>query len=200
MNIKHFEDFQKLLALGKRAEASDALKLFIESFSSSDDKLIWTKHYLKHAATAHKIHYQLYEHVIFPVLLDGYQRNDPWSLRWLVRTITNLYQAKKLWQHIDFKNDYMLLEQLLVLYPNDEQIKAELLSKKIKWFDYSVHEWPLGILYGANGATLNECYEIIEDIKIARNLDSKNTYESFIKEFEDKLLEYMERLKQSRLN
>lgn len=194
MEIQYFERFKKALALGKRAEAAAALKPFIESFSSLEEKAVWAKAYLEHEPIGHKIRHEIYEHVIFPVLLDGYQRSEPWSVLWLARTIQNLYQCHPLWMQIGGKTDYALLKELVVLCPDNDEARRSLLSRQIAFFRYCVHEWPTGILQGQNGATIEECQEILEEVGYAREIDKDCLYEEFLNDFEAKLHEYRQRL------
>ena len=190
----HFDRFKQAIDSGKRTEAAAALKPFIESFSSLEEKTTWSKWYLENEALGHKIRHEIYEHVVFPVLLDGYRRSDPWSLLWLARTIQNLYQSKQLWEKIEMKTDYALLKELLVLSPQNEQVESELLSKQLEWFRYSAHEWPAGILYGQDGATANQCIEILEEVCLARKINKDALNEVFLSEFESKVREYRQRL------
>jgi hypothetical protein len=194
MDIHYFERFKKALELGKRAEAAAALKPFIESFSSFDEKADWTKGYLASEPIGHKVRHEVYENVIFPVLLEGYRRSDPWSLRWLARTVQNLYQCDHLWMQIDRKTDYALLKELVELCPDDDGARNDLLSRQIEGFHYSVHEWPAGILYGRDGATIEECIEILEEVAYARSLDRGFLHERFLNDFEAKVHEYQQRL------
>ena len=57
-----------------------------------------------------------------------------------------------------------LLEKGLRISPNDK----ELLEISEKWtrnyLNYTLHELPTGVLYGANGATIEECKELIEEV------------------------------------
>lgn len=195
MDTTQFEHYQKARQLGKKAEASAALKLFLASFSSDEEKAEWSRWYLENEFNGHKVHHEIYEQAIFPTLLSGYQRSDPWSLRWLARTMPNLYQARQLWQRIEWKTDYDLLRELLTLQPSDDEIRVDVLSKLIHWFCYSIHEWPAGIiLCGYDGTTFEQCQEILNDVAYAREVDREFKHYEFLNDYEEKVRAYQQRL------
>ena len=87
MTPEHFDRFNHSIESGNRPEAATAIRAFVESFSDLQEKRLWSENYLATARYGHKIRHELYESVIFPALLDGYRRSDPWSLRWLARSV-----------------------------------------------------------------------------------------------------------------
>jgi len=193
MDIRLFEQFKHAHLIGRKKEAADAVNQFVASFASSIEKAKWTKWYLENESFGHKIRHELYESVIFPSLLSGYQSADPWSLRWLIRTRKNLRSSQKLWQQIGLKTEHELLLELVAICPDDDDARTQLLERKVDGFRYSVHEWPAGILYGCDGANVEQCNEILNDIAHARKLDLKHEYSEFLSGFESKVLEYRER-------
>src|SRR5262249_9460212 len=140
----------------------------------------------------HRIRHELYEHILFPVLLAGYQRRDPWALRYLARTAQNLYHAKSLWAQVGV-GEFELLKELLRLCPDDEQARTDVLAAQLRWFSHCTHEWPAGILHGMNGASVQECEEILEEIALARKLDRARQHAAFLDDVEAKVIAYRSR-------
>jgi hypothetical protein len=68
------------------------------------------------------------------------------------------------------------------------------LKSLLDFFCYASHEWPAGILWGSDGAILDQCNEIMSEVTLARGLDRECAYASSIDEFESKLKQYQERL------
>jgi hypothetical protein len=194
MISKYFDQYSQLHQLGRRTEAAAAIRSFVESFSSTDEKRSWSETYLAAHPKGHRIRHELYEQVIFPALLEGYRRSDPWSLRCLANTCENLYSCRRLWQEVECKGEIQFLENLLELCPNDEDARAQLLSCYVDQLRYAAHEWPAGILYGCDGATLEECKEIRAELERARGLDRRDLYGDFLADFDRKLQEYTKRL------
>jgi hypothetical protein len=193
---EHFDRFIQLHESGRRSEAATAIRAFVESFSNLKEKRLWSENYLAAQQYGHKIRHDLFEDVVFPALLDGYLRSDPWSLRWLAKVTKNLYQSEHLWQQVGSKSSYTYLRELLALCPDDEAARIELLSYHVKWIEYGVHEWSfLGvILHGNDAAKLHQCDELREDLAYARKLDRDNKYAEFFLKYESQLAEYISRL------
>jgi hypothetical protein len=69
--------------------------------------------------------------------------------------------------------------------------KKDILSQ---WLAYTIHEWPSGVLYGNDGATLEQCKEIFEAVRELRLLDSESEFASLCSDVEEKTNAYRERL------
>jgi hypothetical protein len=197
MKLEHYKQHLHLKTVGLRAEARQNLLQFINSFTSLTEKERWTHQFLEaeEYKYGHTICHELYEEVVFPALLKGYQEHDPWAILWLAHTAKNLYKARHLHEQIGLKTDYTLLKEYHSLNPSNSEVQKDLLSTQIRWFRYCIHEYPTGILYGSNGATFDECQEILAEIEFARKLDTKKNQEKFLSEVQSKVLEYITRLK-----
>lgn len=196
MKIEYYKQYLHLKNVGLRSSAKPYLQQFIDSFTSNNEKEKWTRQFLEveNYQYGDKIRYELYEEVVFPVLLSGYRSNDPWSFLWLARTAQNLYHSKHLHRQIDFKTGYRLLKECYSLDPRNAEVQKDLLSIEIQWLDYCIHEYPTGILYGNNGATIDECQEILSKIEFVRKLDLEETHKKFINEVRVKVVEYLTRI------
>ena len=69
-----------------------------------------------------------------------------------------------------------------------------LLKAIVSWLDYSEHEWPSGILYGNDDATIEQCDELNTEVQRVLKLDKEHMYSEFIKQYVKKLNEYRARL------
>jgi hypothetical protein len=192
---RDFDEFKKILARGDRATTAAAARTFVESFDSLEAKSLWVRWFLESENAGRYIRHEIYEGLVFPVLLAGYHEADPWSLRWLVRTAQNLYKSHRLWAQINCESERSLRIKLFELCPNDDTIRKELLESHLRSFRYMEHEWPVGILFGRDGASLEECTEIHAEIVQARKIDVERDHEEFIGAFEAKVLEYEARLR-----
>ncbi len=197
MELEHYKQYLHCKKLGFRSQAKQHLQQFITSFASFTEKELWTHGFLENQQCEYEygIRYELYEQVVFPVLLSGYQKRDPWSVLWLARTAQNFYKVKHLHKQINFKTDYGLLKECYLLAPSNNEVQKGLLSVQIRWLQFCIHEYPTGILYGSvNGATIDECQEILSEVEFARKLDVEKIQEKFFNEVQSKVLEYIVRL------
>lgn len=193
MKAEYYNQYLHFKSIGLRAKATENLKQFIDSFESFEEKEQWTRDFLESGEYGHKIRHELYEIVVFPVLLKGYQKRDFWSLTWLIKTIHNIYKVKTLHEQIDFKTDYQLLQDCYSIDSQNPKIRKALLKKLLSWLDYSIHEYPMGILYGHNGGTIDECQDILTHIEFVKKLDPEEKFKDFLDDVRTKVLEYMER-------
>ncbi len=195
-NEKYYE-FIELDKKGQKKEAKRILNEFISSFSSFEEKEKWTYDYLPSVETNHhsRIRHELYEKIIFPVLLEGFRKREVKAMHWIVKTRQNLFSAQDLYKEIEYKSPVEIIKECYALEPSNFEINEIYLEMKIDFISYSQHEWPSGILYGMIGATLEECYEVKDELPLVRNLDKDKKYVEYINEYESKLDTYIERLK-----
>jgi hypothetical protein len=196
MELEYYGQYSYFKTRGLRSEARQNLQKFIDSFTSITEKEAWTRQFLEteEYKYGYKIRHELYEGVVFPALLSGYHRQDLWSVTWLARTAQNFCQAKHLHEQIDFKLDGELLKECYLLDPNNDDVRRDLQGNLLRWFQYCIHEYPTGILYGCDGATIDECQEILSEIEFVREIDTGKTQEKFLNEVQSKVIEYATRI------
>lgn len=193
MKSELYAQFIALKNSGKKSEAKCVLDEFIASFQSFEEKALWVREFLDSQEFDHKIRHEIFQQLVFPILLNGYSRADAWSIFNLAKTAQNLYDNKTLHAKIGFQSDWQLLAEAYNLQPN-EPTRKQLLEAHIRGFLYRQHEWPAGILAGANGANLDECEAILQEVSFARELDSDSLHAAFLNEFEKKVEAYKARL------
>lgn len=189
-----FEQYETAKEQGNKRLAASLISEFIETFTTDEEREEWTRWYMNNRAVEHTVRHELFEQVIFPVLLAGHQRSDPWCIEMLERCAQNLYKAKHLWSQVGYQTEMQLAEHRLELTPNDLKAKKRVLEHLISWFRYSEHKWPAGILYGSDGATETECQEILHSLHKARMLDGCQVHSHFLDQYEAKVHQYIDRL------
>ncbi|GGC65172.1 hypothetical protein [Undibacterium terreum] len=194
MDTSSYSQFLQAKETGRKAEATSALNVFISSFSSLQEREEWARDYLENEYSGHKVRHEIYQEIIFPVLVEGYRNSNAWCIKWLARTMQNLYQSKMLWEQVDGKTELQLLELLYSLCPESDETRMDLLQRKINWFRFSEHEWPAGILYGMHGASDEQCNKILKEVAQAHRLDKEGHYLQYLNQFEEKVREYLKRL------
>ena len=197
MKIEHYKDFVRYRDQGLKEKATEAITQFIDSFENYEEKELWTIEYLpkleKNIFGRIEVRYELFEEIIFPVLLKGYNDKNVELMFWLAKLCQELYRNKKVWEKINRVTEGEILEECYHLEPDNEVIQKMLLGLKISEIDYSIHEWPAGILYGHNGATIDECNIMLNELPLIKKLDKNNEHQELIQDFEDKMKEYMGR-------
>lgn len=188
------DEYRKLKLRRKRAEASLAIGRFAASFSSEAEREVWVRANLPSlAADGARLPHELFTQVVLPVLLAGRDRRDPFALLWMGKLAANFNSDTRLAIEVNC-SPVAMLDLLLETVPDHVEGRLLRLDAAINWLRFCVHEWPAGILYGMDGATLAECGEIRAEVAIARRLDVDKRCADFLDRFEEKLSEYEERL------
>jgi hypothetical protein len=191
MDQSLYETYAALQKAGRKKEAKVALDAFIWTFADFSERSEWTWKYLATQKFGARIRHELFREVILPVLLEGYRRNDLWSLYWLASTLPDLPPP---YDEIGRKGSVGLLQECFKLDSGSERVRSTLLYCLLRGFAYSAHEWPAGILWGKDGATAAECKEIFANIELARRLDAERNYAIQIDEYEQMVRDYRARL------
>ncbi|GHV09531.1 hypothetical protein FACS189485_22230 [Spirochaetia bacterium] len=193
MEIKYYDEYIKYKKLGLRIEQKENVQKFIQSFMDFNEKQQWVIENLPKIEldSNRRIRNELFEEVIFPVLLDGYNNKNINLMLWLVKLEQNYYQNKNIWEKISFKTSLQIIKECYTLDPNNTEVIEKYLEIEIRGINYSEHEWPYGILYSNNFATKDECKNILEEIPFIHKLDRNKKHEKYINEYENRVKEYM---------
>ena len=89
MNIGYFNEYIKYEQMGLKSKTKECLKYFINSFENYKEKELWTIEYLPKLEFNEnsRIRNELYEEIIFPVLLEGYNNKNIKLTIWMVKLI-----------------------------------------------------------------------------------------------------------------
>ena len=190
MNIEYFNDYLRYEAQGLKTKAKEHIRHFIRSFNGFDEKESWTLAYLpKLKENSNKrVRNELFEHIIFPVLLKGYaDRNVPMML-WLAKLCQNYYQNHGIWEKMKYTSDLEIIAECYAIDPSNDEVRDLYLKREIEIMDFSAHEWPTGILYGNHFASKDECKTLLEGIDFIHTLDKNKKYLRFIHDYKNKVI------------
>ncbi|OUS27405.1 hypothetical protein A9Q99_15535 [Gammaproteobacteria bacterium 45_16_T64] len=196
MNIEHYENFEKSLNAGLKKEASKFVAFFVESFEGQDEIESWVWDYLpsleknRHSCIRH----ELFINLVYPTLKNGFESNDFRSTMWLGKLVQNVYQAQDVFEELGSLVEMDFYRKCYDIDPANSEGNKLLLNSIINWFSHCEHEWPFGILYGNDGATVDQCKDIRAEAEFASSLARNSNDKDFIVQFMDKLVQYEERL------
>ncbi|GMO65553.1 MAG: hypothetical protein Ta2A_13630 [Treponemataceae bacterium] len=193
MNIEYFNEFLQNEKLGIKTKAKEFVNKFIQSFVNYREKELWTIEYLPKLEENGngRIRNELFEEIIFPVLLNGYNSKNISLMIWLAKLSQNYYQNKRIWMKMNYKSDTKILKECYAIEPNNTEIIDLYLELEINSINFSMHEWPSGILYGNDFATEDECKKLLQEIPFIHKLDRNKKYEKYLNEYENSVKEYM---------
>lgn len=195
MNLEHFQKFNEYLKAGRRQDAKVSVQKFIDSFQNDGERELWVKEFLKTAKGQKGIFFPLYKEVIFPILAKGFRRNDIWSILWLARTSNDIAKGGAIfYNQVDNFGALGLLLHAYDLDSTSEEVAKELLRELMEHLSYCFHEWPAGVLNGMNGATLEECEGVEENIDLALQISDGENDKKLLHYYKTCLNQYRDRL------
>jgi hypothetical protein len=104
----------------------------------------------------------LFERAVFPALLDGYQARLPGSARWLAGLSQQLLGCPACRERLqpEAATELGLLSAAIRHDPGDRRSRLRMIEKIADHLRFSLHELPAGVLYGMDGASLEQCQEL----------------------------------------
>ena len=156
---------------GLRSERNDALDRFLASFTllSPTTRQEWA---LSLAAqivddgALMPVRMPLFRRVLFPALQSAVSERVPGAARWLAGFAQHIYQCSDLRSQLvdGTLTEHSLLETALEHDPDDEVARRKLLDLLVSRLNYTLHELPTGVLYGQDGATVDQCREMLGEL------------------------------------
>ena len=125
----------------------------------------------------------LFEKVLFPMLLSGCNNQVAGCARWLSGFSQLIYKSKAAKDAIGTEfNEISFLKLALNHDPGDLLSKKRLVIALAWQLDFAIHEVPTGVLYGNNGASIEQCEELKSELSEFETLvdeigESKNYFE-----------------------
>ncbi|GMM67942.1 hypothetical protein MTsDn1_12370 [Alteromonas sp. MTD1] len=196
MNIEYYEIFEKELKAGLKKQAAVSVKKFVDSFRNHDEVTNWVWSYLPNLEkNRHNcIRHEIFIHLVYPTLKEGFEVDDYNSTLWLGKLIQNVYQTKGVFEELGSLVDMDFYRKCYEIDSLNPEGRALLLGSILNWLSHCEHEWPAGILYGMDSATAEQCKEIRKEAKFALSIADENKDGRFIMLFLEKLNQYEERL------
>lgn len=196
MNIEHYKEFREYEEKGLKKQASKSLRAFISSFETEKEIEGWVWDYLPDLETNRhsRIRHEIFHELVYPVIRSGYENGDFSSTLWLGKLAQNIYQAQQLHEELGWVTELSLYNKSHEINPENDEARLLLLKAIVSWLEYSEHEWPSGILYGNDGATIEQCDEISSEVQRVLKLDKEHAHSEFVKQYIKKLSEYRARL------
>jgi hypothetical protein len=111
------------------------------------------------------VRFPLFRRVLMPALAEGVRRREAGCARWLESFHELQLQARGTsGLPPELESPYGLLTEALRLDPADTLARRRLIDWFVRDFEYSLHEVPSGVLYGTDGATPEQCEQLLRDL------------------------------------
>lgn len=150
---------------GLRTQALAALAAFLELMAGESPATVWSwvravGENVLDAGLVHEMRFPLIRDIVFPELLAASRRDEPDAARWLASLLErSANRSSALWARLepDEQHPIPLLKRALALDPTDHRARAGLIDAQASELLYSLHVLPHGVLFGLDGATIEEC-------------------------------------------
>ena len=104
----------------------------------------------------------LFKHLIYPILSDKVEQSNVNAIKGLLKLNQHLVSYQGYTKDTKYSS-WTLLEKGLSISPDDRQLLELYESKTREYLNYTLHEIPTGVLYGSDGATIEQCEELIKE-------------------------------------
>ncbi|HEX8699901.1 MAG TPA: hypothetical protein VF815_13745 [Myxococcaceae bacterium] len=119
-----------------------------------------------------QLRYPLLRDLVFPVLKQRYASRDATAARWFAWLMRRYSNAVRLWQQLpeEAQSSFAMLRKADEWSPGDMRVMVPLAEHLVDWFHHAMHELPMGVLYGMNGASTAQCAEMLEELEYLEGL------------------------------
>ena len=151
---------------GIRAVTMPALNRFIDALLESPPD-VWKPWAKKIAAdisdrlVATRMRFPLFYRVLLPALAEGVLRQEPGCARWLAWFESHLTKSTSPPLPPELRTSDALLAEAVRLDPSDDIARQRIIKRHSSYLEYTLHDLPVGVLYGPDGASTNECEELL---------------------------------------
>lgn len=152
---------------GLRAVTLKALDRFIEALQGlpRSDWKTWALGLAEEVSdrgSAVPIRSPLFRRVVLPALVEGVLAGERGCARWLASFERDLLKCRETGLPAELETAPRLLREALRTDPADDLARRRLVDRNASYLNYTLHELPLGVLYGYDGATVEQCGELLD--------------------------------------
>lgn len=154
-----------------RAESLLALNRFIDSMLELPDT-VWHEWILNVAERVVdqreeiEVRVPFFRSLMFPALRNGLREARPGCARWLAEFSQQLYQSPSCQMELpeEQRTEIGLLRTAIAHDTNDSMSRHRLIDALAYQLENAIHEVPAGVLWGNDGASVDQCRELREEL------------------------------------
>lgn len=159
-------------------EASDALKTaklqamreLLASKQADNQLLTWTE--VEQLSQQERLRQPIFDQLIYPVLAREIAGGSVAAIKLLLHLIQYQYRA----QNTAIRTTYdvgTLVELGLQLVPGDKELLQRRYQGQRRYYEHTIHEVPWGVLWDMNGASADQCDELLESLTAFQDLSQQ---------------------------
>jgi hypothetical protein len=176
--------YRELENRGDRAAVLDALSAFVTGVENAPASVrgFWTDECLRASSdpnSGFRIRAPLFQRVLFPELRARYVAGDAPAARALAQLSQELFRYREGWEALGWPGEVDLWKEAYRRDPTSGDARAKLVAATASFIRYTLHELPAGVLYGSDGATLEQCNDLVAELAFFRELLTSPETERF---------------------
>ena len=187
-----YSKFKALKEAGLRDQANEFANIIVVEWGRTKDILFARQ--IANDAIDGKINQRLFRGILYPIIESGLEHNDKNAFIMAIKCVQNIYADKLVYKKLNYITEIQLLKRLIDADPANEWARIKYIDAITNWIKYCIHEWPTGILYGSDGATMDECDDIIVTIDETSKMDIECRYANLLCDAKSKTILYKQRL------
>lgn len=167
-----------------RAAAVDVLAVFVGRIENAppSTRRLWTDECLRtifDPKAGFRARTPLFQRVLFPELKSRHVAGDAPAARALAQLSQELFRYREGWEALGCPGEIDLWKEAYRRDPSSEDARSKLVTSTARFIRYTLHELPAGVLYGSDGASLEECGDLIAELAFFRGLLTTREAEQF---------------------
>lgn len=185
--------YEQIEARGSREAKLRALNSFLDTLTAipQEEWADWARNIAKRVVDNGddiQIRMPLFRRAVYPALLAGFNVQMPGCARWLAGLAQHIYRSQDCQQQLpeNCQTEIGLLHVALQHDPSDDVSRQRLVVAWASQLAMAIHEVPLGVLYGMDGASAEQCLELQNwlhsFIDLARQANSVERYARLIED------------------
>lgn len=117
------------------------------------------------------VRHPLFAKILWPFLVDEYHAGSSATPMWIAHfDKLGTFAQKREALNLDWPTKEMLLREAVTHDPSNTKARRQLIDVMARYFRYTLHELPTGVLYGINGASVTECQKLLASLDEFREL------------------------------
>jgi hypothetical protein len=178
--------YRELENRGDRASILGALEAFVAKVEAAPPSVskVWSDECLRAVSDGTdtlKLRAPLFRRVLFPELKSRYLAGDAAAARALAAFSQELFRYREGWEALGRPGELDLWREAHRRDPSSDVARLKLIDSTARFIQYTLHELPSGVLYGQDGATVEQCNDLEHELAFFRKLLTSTEAEQFQK-------------------
>ncbi len=121
----------------------------------------------------------LFERVVLPYLFAQYNSGSPEAALRLAELRQSSLGWHRAWQLFGGLSDLGLLREAYRRNPSAERVRQPLVKRMLRYVGQTLHEIPAGVLWGMDGASAEQCLELLDFLRELKGLMTEAELENY---------------------